>query len=95
MTIMNNVNDLRETLFDTMQMLKDGDEKMDLDKAKTIEELAQVIINSAKVEVDFLKQTGNENGTGFLNAESPKQLGAPVPVGFVPYSVKAVGKNGA
>ncbi len=94
MTIMNNVNDLREALFETMQMLKVGDERMDLDKAKVIAELSQVIINSAKVEVDFLKQTGNENGTGFLNAETTKQLGAPVPAGFVPYSVKAVGKNG-
>jgi hypothetical protein len=44
-------------------MLKDGD--MELDKARTIAEVAQVIINSAKVEVDFIK-TVHGNGSDFI-----------------------------
>ncbi len=46
----NKIEHLRDHLFETIEMLKDGD--MELDKARTIAEVAQVIINSAKVEVD-------------------------------------------
>ena len=39
----NKIEHLRDHLFETIEMLKDGD--MDLDKARTIAEVAQVIIN--------------------------------------------------
>lgn len=58
------IEDLRDTLFETIQMVKDG--KMDHEKAKSITELAQVIINSAKVEVDFLKNVNQQGNTGFI-----------------------------
>lgn len=64
----NKINDLRDHLFETIEMLKDGDKKMDLDKAKTIAEVAQVIVNSAKIEVDYLRVTGaSESAAEFLN----------------------------
>lgn len=58
------IEDLRDTLFETIQMVKEG--KMDHEKAKSITELAQVIINSAKVEVDFLKNVNQQGNTGFI-----------------------------
>ena len=55
----NNIQSLRDSLFETINDLKSG--KIDIEKAKTISELSQVIINSTKVEVDFLKVV---KGTG-------------------------------
>lgn len=63
----NKIDDLRNHLFETLEMLKDPDSPMDLDRAKTIASVAQVIVNSAKVEVDFIKATGRDDGsTKFL-----------------------------
>ena len=63
----NKLSDLRNHLFETIEKLKDGD--MDVVKAKTVADVAQVIINSAKVEVDFLKVTDSRRGTGFIEQE--------------------------
>ena len=53
---MKNITDLRATLFDTLEAIKAG--KLDIDRAKAINEVAQTIINTAKVEVDHLKISG-------------------------------------
>lgn len=53
-------------LFETMErLLDDDDPKMDLERAETISKVAQTVINSAKVEVDFIKHTG-AGGSSFL-----------------------------
>lgn len=71
----NKIEDLRNHLFETIELLKDGlkDEKdtealkMTIEKAQAIRDLGQVIVNSAKVEVDFLKTIGSVgDGTGFF-----------------------------
>lgn len=66
------IQDLRNHLFETIEMLKDGD--IDIDKAKAISEVAQVIINSAKVEVQFLKEMGSNRHTGFIQLENKEEL---------------------
>jgi hypothetical protein len=68
----NNVNDLREHLFAALKGLKDG--TVDIEKAKAMSEVAQVIINSAKVEVEYAKATGSK-GSGFMG--EVEQLEAP------------------
>jgi hypothetical protein len=67
----NKIEDLRNHLFETIEMLKDGDERMDLAKAKVISEVAQTIINSAKAETDYLKITDQRQGTGFITLNNP------------------------
>jgi hypothetical protein len=61
----NKIEDLRNHLFATIEALQDPDKPMDLERAKTIATVGQVIINSAKVEVDFLNKVGGK-GTGFI-----------------------------
>lgn len=63
---------LRGVLFDTLEQLRDKQNPMDLERAGTIATVAQTIINSAKVELDYVKQVGGE-GTGFLKT-APKQI---------------------
>jgi hypothetical protein len=65
------VKDLRDDLFDTLEKLKDG--KMEIDKAKAITNVAQTIVNSAKVEVDFIKAVGGiATGSGFIPLEAKR-----------------------
>jgi len=54
----NKIEDLRNHLFATIENLMDEDKPMDIDRAKAVSDVAQVIINSAKVEVDFINKTG-------------------------------------
>ncbi len=65
------VKDLRNDLFDTLDKLKSG--KMEIDKAKAITNVAQTIVNSAKVEVDFIKAVGGiATGSGFIPLEAKR-----------------------
>ena len=65
----NKIEDLRDHLFEIIEMLKEND--MELDKAKAIADIAQVIVNSAKVEVDFIKVV-HGNGSGFIPLDKRK-----------------------
>lgn len=65
----NKIEDLRNHLFATIESLMDEEKPMEIDRAKTIAEVAQVIVNSAKIEVDFLKATDRSQGTGFIPEE--------------------------
>lgn len=53
---MKNINDLRDNLFDTIELLKSG--KIDTSQAKAITGIAGAIIESAKLEVDLIKSVG-------------------------------------
>jgi hypothetical protein len=64
--VKNKIDDLRNHLFETLEALKDDEKPMELARAKAIADVAQVIINSGKLENDFLKITGGLKGTGFL-----------------------------
>lgn len=62
----NKIGDLRNHLFETLEALKDEDKPMDIDRARAVAEVAKVIVESAKVEVNFLKVTGAVRSTNFL-----------------------------
>ncbi len=62
----NKIEDLRNHLFATIEGLLDEETPMELDRAKAVADVAQVIVNSAKIEVDFIKVTGRSEGTGFI-----------------------------
>jgi len=66
----NDIVALRTTLFDTLRALGDKEKPMEIDRAKAINEVAQTIINSAKVEVDALRIIGG-SGSGFIPALPP------------------------
>ena len=67
----NKITDLRNHLFETIERLLDSDEPLDIDRAKAVADVAQVIVNSAKVEVDYMKATG-ESASSFI--QEPKRL---------------------
>jgi len=64
--VKNRMSDLRNHLFETLEQLKDEEKPLDLQRAKAISEVAQTIINSAKVEVEFAKAIGADTGGEFF-----------------------------
>lgn len=51
----NTIADLRDHLFETLEMLKDPDKPMDIERARAVADVSQAIINTAKVEIDLVR----------------------------------------
>ena len=69
----NRLPDLRDHLFEAIEMLKSGE--MDIDKAQAINGLAQTLVASAKVEVDYIKHVGGmSDRSDFIEGQQPAQL---------------------
>lgn len=62
----NDINALRTHLFETLEALKDPKKPMDIDRARAVTQVASTIIDSARVEVEFARVTGQPTGSGFL-----------------------------
>jgi hypothetical protein len=75
----NKIDDLRNHLFETLEALKDEEKPMDLARARAIADVSRVIVDSAKVEVDFLKVTGGIRSTGFLPEDKEEETARPRP----------------
>lgn len=72
------IEDLRRRLFETIDGVKAG--TTTVEQAKTIGDLSQVIVNTAKVEVDYLRATdGGESSfisTAVGRANLPQGIGS-------------------
>ena len=70
----NKIEDLRNHLFATLEALQDPEKPMEIERAKVVADVSQVIINSAKVEIEFMKQVDGAKPTGFIPIEGQKAL---------------------
>lgn len=70
-----NISDLREAMFDTLAELRAG--KITVEQAKAVSDIGQTIINSAKVEVDYIR-ANNGGETPFLESIGNDNLPAGV-----------------
>ena len=62
----NKINDLRNHLFEVIELLKDEEQThMTIEKAEAISHIAQTIINTAKVEVDYIRATDGVRRTNY------------------------------
>lgn len=59
------INQLREHLLATLASLRDQDNPMEPDRARAVAQVAGVLVDTAKVEVDYIKATGKDRA-GFL-----------------------------
>jgi len=69
------ISELRSALFDTIYQLKAG--TISVDTARAVAELGDVIVRTAKVEVDFLRIVADPSfrrseGTGFIQVQTGK-----------------------
>jgi hypothetical protein len=61
----NSMVDLRNHLFETLEELKDKENPMPVDRALAIAEVASQLIETAKVEVAFIKATDASGENAF------------------------------
>ncbi len=59
------ISDLRSHLFSALRGLSDKQNPLDIERAKAIADVAQVVVNSARVEVEHMKLAGGK-GSGFI-----------------------------
>jgi hypothetical protein len=69
----NHISTVRQHLLDTLADLRNKDNPMDIDRARAVADVASVIVNTAKVEVDYLKAT-NQTHTPFLEVPADAQF---------------------
>lgn len=74
----NTMTDLRNHLFEVMEALKDEEKPMDINRAKAVCEAASVLIQSAKVEVDFLNAIDSSEATEFFDMQCIERSKRPV-----------------
>jgi uncharacterized protein YdaT len=67
--VKNKLSDLRNHLFETIERLKDEEKPMDVDRAKAVADVANAIINSAKVELRAIEVAGEGKPSEFLEIE--------------------------
>lgn len=76
----NKIVDLRDHLFAQLERLSDEElspEKLEseIQRAHAMQGIANVIVNSAKAEMQYMKLTG-EKGTGFIPISEKSEEGA-------------------
>ncbi|HZX82155.1 MAG TPA: hypothetical protein VFF19_01230 [Reyranella sp.] len=73
----NHISTVRQHLLDTLADLRNKENPMDIDRARAVADVANVIVNTAKVEVDYLKAT-NQTHTPFLEVPADVHSGTTV-----------------
>ena len=61
------ITDLRQHLMDTLASLRNRANPMEPDRARAIAQVAGVLVDTARVEVDYIKATGADR-SDFLEA---------------------------
>lgn len=51
------INTLREHLMETLASLRDRENPMEPDRARAVAQVASVLVDTARVEVDYIKAT--------------------------------------
>lgn len=51
------INTLREHLLETLASLRDRENPMEPDRARAVAQVASVLVDTARVEVDYIKAT--------------------------------------
>jgi hypothetical protein len=76
--VKNKMSDLRNHLFETLEALKDTEKPMDIERAKAISQVAQTLIESAKVEIKLIEVTGQDPLPGqFFDGPNLRSLPQP------------------
>lgn len=60
MTTSPHINELRQHLMDTLADLRNRTSPMEPDRARAVAQVASVLIDTAKVENEYLKMTGQD-----------------------------------
>lgn len=85
---MNDIAALRSHLFSTLDALRDKENPMDIERAKAVCQVGDVIISSAKAEIDFARVNGSVDTQFFHKPTNVPALGKSLDDGFEESEVK-------
>jgi hypothetical protein len=80
-----NMTELRTHLMATLSALRDRENPMEIDRARAVAQVATVLVDSAKVEVEFIKATAEDTSAFFNTGDKPA---LPAPSGYQHGSVQ-------
>lgn len=72
-----NITELRRHLLGTLADLRNKDNPMEPDRARAIAQVADVLVDTARVEVDYLRVTNKEGSEFIRPGEEPTLPKAP------------------
>ncbi len=72
----NGIKDLRNLMMETIERLMDDDDPMDAPRANAIAAVGNVVVGSAKVQLQIAKFSGRQIPDEFQSKAEPKQLTA-------------------
>nr|WP_315206815.1 hypothetical protein [uncultured Albidiferax sp.] len=77
----NHISTLRQHLLDTLADLRDRANPMEPDRARAVAQVASVLVDSAKVEVEYLKASGQTTAPFLEQQEddTPRLTSTPSP----------------
>lgn len=70
------INTLRTELLATLADLRNRDTPMEPDRARAIAQVASVLVDSAKVEVDYIKATNQDTSSFIDGLKAPEAVAA-------------------
>lgn len=73
----NDIQALRSHLFNTLTALQDKENPMDIDRARAICQVGDVIVDTAKAEIDFARINGSVDTQFFHKPTVPASLPPP------------------
>jgi hypothetical protein len=79
--VSNNISTVRQHLLDTLADLRNRENPMEVERARAVADVARVLVDSAKVEVDFIKASG-ATGSDFMLADEAREAAPSLPNGI-------------
>jgi len=70
------IDDLRAVLFAALDEAKDTTKPLDVSRMRAISEIAGRITDTARVEVEFMRTTGKNFGSGFIRIRDEQDDGS-------------------
>jgi hypothetical protein len=70
------IDQVRQALLDTLADLRNKEHPFDIERAKAVATVASVLVDTAKVENEYLKLTGQDR-SNFLETAPDEMLGIP------------------
>jgi hypothetical protein len=89
------ISDLREHLMQTLESLRNRSNPMEPDRARAIATVAGVLVDTARVEVDYIRATGQDTSNFIDSLKTPKAQAAitNAPTGKVDRSTPGVTRH--
>ena len=68
------ITQVRQSLLDTLADLRNRENPMDVDRARAVSQVASVLVDTAKVEIDYIKATGADRSDFLEPAPTAPQI---------------------